>query len=174
MLVLEDEISGAASNSPELYQENFSFFAGASVPNRASASPTRQSEMGQKVTYTPDYWGQAGKQYINYEKNLTNIFSQHTLKTLNLNFLMKHREQLLDRKSLLSSAHPHKGLFHVLKGLRRSQTTQKDCLFPGIEMIDTFRTSVGEKLQLSWLASRQHSAGKDQICVTKLCATAFI
>lgn len=54
-MVLEDEISGAASNSPELYQENFSFFAGASVPNRASASPTRQSEMGQKVIYIPDY-----------------------------------------------------------------------------------------------------------------------
>lgn len=31
------------------------FFAGASVPNRAFASPTMQSEVAQKVIYIPDY-----------------------------------------------------------------------------------------------------------------------
>lgn len=44
------------------------FFAGASVPNGAFASPTMQSEVAQKVIYIPDYWGQAGKQYINNKK----------------------------------------------------------------------------------------------------------
>lgn len=41
-----------------------------------------QSEVAQKVIYIPDYWGQAGKQYINNKKKITNIFSQYTLKTL--------------------------------------------------------------------------------------------
>lgn len=31
------------------------FFAGARVPNEAFASPTMQSEVAQKVIYTPDY-----------------------------------------------------------------------------------------------------------------------
>lgn len=58
MLVSEDELSGTAFvYSSELYQENdsFFFFAGASVPNRAFASPTMQSEVAQKVIYIPDY-----------------------------------------------------------------------------------------------------------------------
>lgn len=57
-LVLEDELSGAASvYSPELYQENYSFFfffAGASVPNGAFASPKMQSDVAQKVIYISD------------------------------------------------------------------------------------------------------------------------
>lgn len=75
----------------------FFFFAGASVPNRAFASPTVQSEVAENVIYIPDYCRQAGKQYINYKK--CNIFSQHILKTFNLNFVMKLTEQFLDRKS---------------------------------------------------------------------------
>lgn len=56
-MVLEDELSGTASvYSSELYQENdFFFFAGASVPNGAFASPKMQSEVTQKVIYIPDY-----------------------------------------------------------------------------------------------------------------------
>lgn len=102
MLVLEDELSGAASvNFPELYQENYSFFLLVQVCIvRAGKSPIGQSEVGWKVIFIPDYWEQAGKQHINYEKNLTNIFSQHTLKTLNLNFVTKHTEQFLDGKPL--------------------------------------------------------------------------
>lgn len=101
MLALEDELSGGTASvySPELYQENYSFFffAGASVPNRAFASPTVQSEVAEKVIYIPDYCRQAGKHNINYKK--CNIFSQHILKTFNLNFVMKLTEQFLDRKS---------------------------------------------------------------------------
>lgn len=48
MLVLEDELSGAASvNFPELYQENYSFFLLVQVCIvRAGKSPIGQSEVG--------------------------------------------------------------------------------------------------------------------------------
>lgn len=70
MLVLDDEISGAAPvNSPELYQENYSFFLLVQVcPMGLLPALTMQSEVGRKVIYIPDYWGQAGKQCINYKK----------------------------------------------------------------------------------------------------------
>lgn len=100
------------------------FFAGASVPNGDSASPTMQSEVAQKVIYTPDYWRQAGKQYINNKKKFYQHFKSAYSQNLKFQFLNETYRTIFGWETPLSSTQPHKGLFHILKGLSRSQTTQ--------------------------------------------------
>lgn len=61
---------------------------------------------------------------------------------LQLEFRYETYRTVFGQEIFLSSTHLHKGLFHVLKGLNRPQTTQEDCLFPGIGMIGTFGRKV--------------------------------